>query len=198
MSIGLLRLDILWLTRVRRASTPHCAWVSGANWVSGVQPQHVGVVVIPQGHHEHHTSVDGLLDGAEPSLVFEVRAILSSCHPIIAEIICDGVVGVAVDSVRWVFNRLAVLRVELLHFHKLAMVSAIVCDELRGHLDRLCAIHLEIRAWAEEVVHAQPVRLDVAAVLVAHALEPVVTVVATVGARTPSLITWGASMHRIG
>jgi len=63
--------------------------------------------------------------------VLLIRSILGGRHPVVAEVICDGIVAVAVDGIRWMFNGLAILRVELLHLDKFAVISAIVCDELR-------------------------------------------------------------------
>merc|ERR1712127_324905 len=77
------------------------------------------------------------------------------------------------------------------------MISAIICDELCGDRDRLGAVNLEVGSWTEEVVGAQPVWLDVATVLVAEALEAVLTVVTTVRAVTASLLTWRARVHRV-
>jgi len=138
-------------------------------------------VIIPERHHKYHTGINGLLDGAQPTFLFEIGAILSGRNPIIAKVVCDGVVRVAIDVVHWVLDSLAILSVKLLHLDKLPMVTAVICDELCCDLDWLCAVDLEVRTWAKEVVHAQPVRLDVAAVLVTHALEAVVAIVAAIG-----------------
>ena len=78
------------------------------------------------------------------------------------------------------------------------MVTAIACDELCCDLDWLGAVNLEVRSWAKEVVRAQPVRLDVTAVLVTHALETVFAVVTTVRAFTSSLAIDRAGMHCVG
>ena len=51
------------------------------------------------------------------------------------------------------------------------MIGAIIGDERSSHGNGLGAVNREARAWAEEVGLAQPVRLDVATVLVAQALE---------------------------
>merc|ERR1712054_423182 len=149
MSLGLVNLNICRHTRVSAAGTAVCAWVSGIHRVSGVQPEHVCVVVIPQRHDKDHTCINGLLDGVQSPLLQEVGAILSGRNPITAEIIGDAVV-------------------------------------------------LEIRSWAEEVVSAQPVRLDVAAVLVAEALEAVLAVVTAISAFAASLLSRRAAVHGVG
>jgi hypothetical protein len=155
-------------------------------------------VVIPERHHKHHSSIDGLLDGTQATLLLEIRAVLCGCNPVIAEIICDGVVVIAIDIVSWVLDGLAILSVELLHLNKLAMVAAIICDELCGDLDWLCAVYLEIRTWAKEIVHAQSVRLDVTAVLVAHTLEAVLAIVAAIRTLASRLPIDRACVHGVG
>jgi len=198
MGICLSRLHIRGLAGVSRAVSTQGTRVGGIHRVSGIQPQHVGVVVIPERHHKHHSSIDGLLDGTQATLLLEIGAVLCGCNPVIAEIICDGVVVVAIDVVSWVFDGLAILSVELLYLNKLAMVAAIICDELCGDLDWLCAVDLEIRTWAEEIVHAQPVSLHVTAILVAHTLEAVIAIVAAICTLTSRLSIHRARMHGVG
>merc|ERR1739848_916125 len=141
MSISLISLHIGRVTCVSSTVTAHGAWVRGAHWVSAVQPKHVCIVVIPQRHHENHACVNGLLDGVQSALLQEIRAILGGCNPISAKLVSDGVVGLAVDSVRWVLNGPALLLVELPHLRELAVIGAIVGDELRSHGDGLCAVN---------------------------------------------------------
>merc|ERR1719230_186218 len=103
----------------------------------------------------------------------------------------------AIDCVRWMLHGLPILLVKLPDFDKFAMISAIACDELRGHSDRLCAVNLEVRAWTKEVVCAQPVRLDVTTVLVAHATESIFTIVTTISALAAGLLSGRATMHGV-
>ena len=77
------------------------------------------------------------------------------------------------------------------------MIGTVVGDELCGHCDGLCAVNLEVRTWTEEVVGAQPVRLDVATVLVAHAFEAVLAVDATIRGIAASLLPRGTGVHRV-
>merc|ERR1712224_212688 len=169
--ISLIFLHIRGHAGVGAAGTTVGSWLSAVGGVGAVQPEHVCIVVIPQGHDKDHACVDGLLHGIQSSLLQKVRTILSGRDPVTAKVIGDAIMGLAIDCVCRVLNGLAVLFVELPHLHEFAMIGAIVCDELRGHRDRLSAINLEVGARTEEIVRAQPVRLDVAAVLVAHAAE---------------------------
>merc|ERR1712232_403521 len=137
VGVSLIHLNICRHTRVSAASATVCTWVGGAHWVSGVQPEHVCIVIIPQGHDKNHTCINGLLDGIQASLLQEVCAVLRDRNPITAEVISDCVVLFSVDAIARVLDGLAVLLVELLHLHQLAMISAIVGDELCGDGDRL-------------------------------------------------------------
>merc|ERR1719502_821738 len=141
--------------------------------------------------------VDGLLDGVQTSLLQKVGAVLRGCNPITAEVISDRVVLLSVDRVAWVLDGLAVLLVELLHLYQLAMITAIIGDELCGDSDWLGAVDLEVGSWTKEIVDAQPVWLDVATVLVAEALEAILTVVTAVSAVTAGLLTWRARVHGV-
>merc|ERR1719453_1509497 len=78
----------------------------------------------------------------------------------------------------------SILLIELPHFDKLAVIGAIVGDELCGHCDRLSAVNLEVGAWTIEVVRAQPVRLNVTTILVTNAAETVLAIVTTVNTLT--------------
>merc|ERR1712070_978472 len=57
----LVNLHIFWGTGVSAAWTTVRARLAAVHRVSGVQPEHVCVVVIPQRHDKHNTCVDGLL-----------------------------------------------------------------------------------------------------------------------------------------
>merc|ERR1719262_1114440 len=48
MAMSLSRLDIFGDTRVSRARTTQGTWVRRVNRISGIQPQHVGIVIVPQ------------------------------------------------------------------------------------------------------------------------------------------------------
>ena len=58
--------------------------------VLGVEPEHVGVMVIPEGH-------DCIINCLHATLLKKVGAILGVYHPILEHGISDGVVLVAVD-----------------------------------------------------------------------------------------------------
>ena len=65
--------------------------------VLGVEPEHVGVMVIPEGHDEHSSVSEGIINCLHATLLKKVGAILGVYHPILEHGISDGVVLVAVD-----------------------------------------------------------------------------------------------------
>jgi len=152
-------------------------------------------VVIPQRHHQYNTFLKGITNGTQASLRGEIGSILSGGNPISTVVIGDTAVLVAVHIVLRVLNGLAILRVELLYLRQRATIGSITRDELSGHLNWLARVNLEIRTWTKKAFVSKTVRLDVATILVAHTLESVRTVVATVSARAPSLLTLAACMH---
>ena len=91
-------------------------------------------MIVPHGHHENHTFLKRLLHSTQATLLKEISAILGLSDPILAVVICDVIVLIAVDGVIRVLNGLTILRVELLHLCKLTVVCAIICDELGGNL----------------------------------------------------------------
>merc|ERR1711976_347529 len=75
----------------------------------------------PRETYKDYSLLKGTLDVTHASLVKKIGAILGLSNPISTEIITDGVVLVAVDSVHGMLNGLAILGVKLLHFRELAV-----------------------------------------------------------------------------
>jgi hypothetical protein len=144
MRICLLGFNISMHTRRGGTRTTGSTRITGIYWVCGVQPQHVGIVIIPKGHHQDNTRINCFLNLSQTSLVQEVGAILGLSHPIRTIIICDRLVLFAIHSVRWMLNSFPILGVELFHLSELAVISAISRDELGGDGDWLCAVNLEV------------------------------------------------------
>jgi len=155
MSICLLGFHISSHARSGGAGATVSTRIAGIHWVCGVQPQHVGKVIIPKRHHQNNTRINGLLNVSKPTLVQEVGAILSLSNPIFAVVICDCVMLVAVHGVRWMLNSFAILGVKLFDFSQLANISAISSDKLGRDSDWLCAVDLEVGTRAKKVFIAQ-------------------------------------------
>merc|ERR1719152_40489 len=151
-SICQILFDISWHTtgdRTRTSAHPRLMAVS-IHWVGGVQPKHVGIMVIPERHDQNTTLLKDGVNSLHATLFQEIGAILGVSNPISAELVRDGVVFVAIDRVHWMLNGLAILSVKLFHFHNCSLISAIVSDELSGHCDWLGAVNCEIFANTPE------------------------------------------------
>merc|ERR1739848_851229 len=109
----MLGFDICWNTRISATRSTGCTCISRVYWVGGIQPEHVGIVIIPEGHDQDNTCIHRLLHGSQATLLKEICTILSLCHPIFAEVICDGLMLVPIDSVGRMFNSFSILGVEL-------------------------------------------------------------------------------------
>merc|ERR1711871_342142 len=94
-------------------------------------------------------------------------------------------------------DRLPILSVELLDPFELAVVSAILGDELRGDLNRMARVNGEIRPRSPELPLAKTVWLDVTTVLVTHALEAVWAVVTAISSFTAGLFLDIAGVHGV-
>merc|ERR1719487_922786 len=198
-SICQILLNISWHTSgdgTRTSAHPRLI-ASSINWVGGIQPKHVGIVVIPERHDKNTTSLKDGVNSLHATLFQEVGAILGVSNPISAKLVRDGVVFVAIDRVHWMLNGLAILSVKLFHLHNCSLISAIISDELSGHCDWLGAVNCEIFANAPEFFLLQTVWLDVTTILVTHTFESVFTIVTTVSAFASVLfiIGSGTGMH---
>jgi len=132
LGISVVFFNVSWNTGGCGARTAMATRLLAIGGVSGIQPEHVGIMVIPQRHHEHHTLLEGLVNGSHASLLKEIAPILRKCNPILAECISDSVVFVSVNGVFGMLNGPAILRIDLLHFRQLAAVGVVLSDELGG------------------------------------------------------------------
>ena len=64
-------LDVVRYARGDSASTTGSAGGGVGGGVGGVEPEHVGVVVVPYGHDEGHTGTEGRAHGAESTVGLE-------------------------------------------------------------------------------------------------------------------------------
>lgn len=114
---GSRSLNGCWHTRSRCAGTASGALRSRANRVGRVQPQHIGVVVVPQRHDEDHTRGQRLAHGRQPTFALEVSLITKGGLLRVAVSRGDGVVAChAGDGGLGVGDEDAVLDVEALDF----------------------------------------------------------------------------------
>ena len=108
-----MRLDIAGLARGASAGTTSSADLVGTNRVGGVEPEHVGSVVIPNTEHKSHASIEVLTEASKATLLGERVGVTGSSLLLLAELVgdlvglCDsGDVGVGL------LDDLAVLNVD--------------------------------------------------------------------------------------
>jgi hypothetical protein len=94
-------------------------------------------MIVPKRHHKDYSLLESTPNVIHASLVKEIGAILGLSNPITAEIITDGVVLLAIDGVHGMLNGLAILGVKLFDVCELAIVGAIISDELSSDSDWL-------------------------------------------------------------
>jgi len=150
-------LNVYRITAGNWAGTAVAAHLLAISGECGVQPEHVCIVVIPEGHHKHDTICEGRVHGTQTSHLQVIGAILGVCNPVCTEAIGDGVVLVPVDGVLRVLNDIAILGVELPDLLERASVSVALGDELGGHRHWVTRIDLEIRARSPEIVDTKTV-----------------------------------------
>lgn len=190
-----LGLDVLGCAGAGRAGTTSDTRSSGVGvgGVVGVEPEHLGGVVVPEGKSEHHAVLDGgthLLEaahGSEPVVVAEDRLLL------LAEVLGDGVGGVdAGDTRHAVGDDCTVLDVEAADLSEVAAGGAVVGNELGDDGELLAGV--DGHALAEEGLVAHTEGVEVATIGVTEAVVPVVTL-AALSTRAASLDIDSAGMR---
>ena len=164
--------------------------------VVGVEPEHLGLVVVPEGHDEDHTGVEGIAHLRETTEVLERVRVAERGLLRVAERVGDGVVLAHARDVRLrVRDHLPVLHVQPPDLGERARRAVVRRVELRddGELGR----RVDGLAEPQERLVAHPPRVEVAAVLVADAAVAVVTVAAG-GARAARLALDVADVRRHG
>lgn len=146
-------------------------------------------MVIPKAQHENHPFRHRLIHGLEPALRKEVRLVFEKVQLCLAELRADRVESAGAHLQGRRLNDLPVLLVMPTYLLQRPSVSAILRDELGDNRDRFRGIDCKARACTEEVFLAQAVSLEVAAVLVAHAVEAMVTITALTAFFTTCLPT---------
>lgn len=164
----MVALDVLWLAHLGVTWAADGSWLGGADWVGGIEPLHVGGVVVPDGHGENHWGVESLGETVHAASLGEVVQVAKDGLLLLAEVVGDLVGCVnAWDVGDGVSENDAVLDVEALDALERAGGGVISGDELSNNGDLLGGVHL--LAWAEEGGVAHAVGVEVASVLVANA-----------------------------
>merc|ERR1719473_501209 len=197
--VGVLLLELRGVARRLRAAAAARTLLALRHGVrvDGVEPRHADLVVVPQAHGEHHAAAHRVAHRLERALLREVVEVAEVGLLRLAHAVGDRVVLLAVRAacVR-VGDHLAVLHVQPAHLDEVARGCVVARVELRDDGERLRRVELEVGARAEEGLVAHAERVEVAAVLVAHALEALaLAVVAAVLALAARLPLDGAAVH---
>ena len=181
-SVGGVCLNIRGLARVGGASTTSNTGGGGVlvERVAGVEPEHVGRMVIPDGHDQDHTGTHSSAHWAESTLGLEVVNITEGNLLVGAERGGDRVVFLHAGDVGLrVLDDFAALDVDTADFAERAARGVVAGQELsdNGHL--LGAV--DGLSFAPEGLVTHAVRVEIASILVAHARVPLVGGVVTAG-----------------
>lgn len=201
--IGALLLDISGDTRVRGARAAIVAGSGAVSWVGGVEPKHVGVVVIPDGHDENHTLFHTSGHRGESAMVLKGQLITEGFLLGVAEVLVDGVARDTLDLGLRVGDNSAVLDVEALDLAEGTGLITSVGDELGDNSEDGAGVNGPTITIEFLVTHA--VGVEVAPIRVARAgvtLIRVSTTAASVSAHNLAGVIAGVrsvgSCHGVG
>jgi hypothetical protein len=158
--------------------------------VSRVEPQHVRVVIIPQGHDEDHALSKSLGHVGLPTLVLVGVSVFEDSLLLVTEFGRDRVTVNARNSGCRLRDRLSSLDIESLDLHSIASSDELSDNrELLGGVDSL--------TLAVEVLHSHTVAVEITAIRIAQASIAVGRVCSTTSVSiAASLLNRAASMGR--
>jgi hypothetical protein len=193
--IRTLTLDVSRNTRCSLALSATASEICVGVLIGGVgrvKPEHVGVVVVPERHDEHHALCKSLGHVSRSALLLVCVPVLEDVLLLVAELGGDRIARNTSDSGVGLSNGLAALDVEAFDFHGIASA-----DELCDHGELLRCVNC--LALAVEVLDTHAVAVEVAAVGVADASIAVSgvgsTTIVTLAARLLDC-TAGVGSHR--
>jgi hypothetical protein len=154
--------------------------------VCGVEPEHVGVVIVPKRHDEYHTLSESLGHVRLSTLVFVGVCVLEGCLLLIAELGCDGVTVDTGNRGSGLRNGLSALDIEALDLH-----SVTSANELSNDSELLRGVHSH--ALAVEILDTHTVAVEVTAVRIAYASIAVCRVCSTTAVTVAAGLLDGAA-----
>lgn len=179
LSVWRVGLNIGWVAGVAGAGTTGDTWGGWVlvKWVGGVEPQHAGSIVIPDGHDKDGRS-NGSTHGGISTESLELVLVTEGGLLSITESIGDGVTWGTGVLGGGVLNNNAVLDVLAADLNEGTRGGSVVSDELSddGHLG--VGVELLVGAWSVESGVTHSVGVEVTSVLVANGLVTVSTVTA--------------------
>mmetsp|Transcript_55266 Transcript_55266/g.89376 ORF Transcript_55266/g.89376 Transcript_55266/m.89376 type:complete len:290 (-) Transcript_55266:425-1294(-) len=136
---------------------------------SGVQPSHLGGVVVPNRQAQDHASLQGLPHAPQAALGLVVVDVAKDSLLRIAELICDCASLNSREGGVSVCDNFAILHVESSNLNQVALVGAVRSMKLSHNGHGFCRVHAEVRPVAVEVLVTHAVGIHVATVLVTEA-----------------------------
>lgn len=165
-------LEVGGLARGGGAVTASSTESGRVDGVGGVEPKHVGVVIVPEGESKDQTVAHGLLHSGEATLALVRVGVAEDGLLGVAEGVGEGIDGLEAGNVDLgVLDDLAILDVEAANLSELAGRGAVVSNEL-GHKRKLL-VGVDGLSGTKEGLVAQTVGVEIAAVGVANTIVTV-------------------------
>jgi len=193
-----LAFNVLGDTRGGGAgATGNARSISGlVQGVVGVQPKHLGSVVVPERHHEDQSAVEGIAEGLESTLVLEGVLVSEEGLLGITELVADGVEGgERGEATEGVGDDLAVLDPHAADLGERTGGGVVGGQELSDDGEGLVGV--KGQSGAEEGLCSCAPGVQIASVLVANAAVSVVTV-STLSSIAARLAIHGAGVRSVG
>ena len=164
-----------------------------------IQPQHVGLLIIPKRHHQHHTPVQSLSHGLQATLPSEVVDVPKGRLHVRADLVGDRIARHPGQRHVGVRDDFAILHIESADVDEVPIICVALSDELgdNGHL--LPGVQLKVLAPAIEVPGTETIGVEITAILVADTIVALLLgVVATVYPLANIDSGEGARVGRVG
>lgn len=157
----------------------HCAWATSCTWCAwvrvhrlcGIKPQHVIVLVVPEGKYKCHATSERFAHLLHTSVLGE--SILIPEDLLVKTACCvreRRLVMKTLPACLRVLDPLSILNVDAPNFAERTGIGAISCDELSYNREWFQRVQGILAAWTEEAVIAHSVRIEVTTGLVALAI----------------------------
>lgn len=171
LGVGLIGLDVLGVSGCDRASATsdtRLVWV-GISRVVGVEPEHVGEVVVPDGHNKDVSLCQRLAHLRHATLGAEGIIVIESFADVCAKAFSNGIVGLdSGDFGTGVIDDLSVLNVEAADLDEVAVVLTIVGDKLGDDGHFLAGVDGVGGALAIETAFAEAEGVEITAIGIAN------------------------------
>jgi len=161
--------DVVWLSRVSRAGSSLGSVFGGSDWIGGVEPEHVNIMVVPDRQNQDHTVFEGLAHLGDTSFGRELVDFFEVLLDGSAEVVRDRVVLLSVDGGGWSLNHFSSLDVLSSDFVDSSVVSSVVGNELSDDGEWHGGINFEVASRSKESLGSVSEGSEVASISIAKA-----------------------------